>query len=164
MKLKVMLLFLTVLGLAAMANAQTQIAGAFQCGKPEQQHAIEVGDSPGHAFVINQTKCSWTKPLEIAGIQTKDDVYAGFNEVSATSSRYQSYGICTMTNGDKAYVRPQGSGIMKGGVPVSAEGKWTFVGGTGKLKGLKGKGTFKSKTEADGTLVVEVVGEYTLPK
>ncbi len=164
MRLKTILMTLAVFTLATMAVAQTQIAGTFQCGKPDQQQAIEVGDSPGHVFVINQTKCSWTKPIEIAGAQTKDDVYVAFSEVSGTSSRYQSYGICTMTNGDKAYVRPRGSAAIKDGVPVSAEGKWTFVGGTGKLKGLKGKGTFKSKTEADGSSVVEVEGEYTLPK
>ncbi len=164
MRLKIMLMWLAVLALGAMAGAQTPISGTFQCGKPDQQHAIEVGDKPGHAFVISQTKCTWTKPIEIAGIQSKDDVYAGFSEVSATNSRYQSYGICTMTNGDKAYVRPHGSATIKDGVPVSAEGKWTFVGGTGKLKGLKGKGTFKSENHPDGTSVVEVEGEYTLPK
>ncbi|MBZ5565048.1 MAG: hypothetical protein LAP13_21835 [Acidobacteriia bacterium] len=164
MRLRIILMSLAVFALATMAGAQTQIAGTFQCGKPDQQHAIEVGDSPGHVFVISQTKCSWTKPLEIAGIQSKDDVYAGFSEVSGNSSRYQSYGICTMTNGDKAYVRPRGSATIKDGVPVSAEGKWTFVGGTGKLKGLKGKGTFKSTTQPDGGSTVEIEGDYTLPK
>ncbi len=164
MKLKVMLVFLTVLGLPAMANAQTQIAGTIQCGKPEQQHAIEVGDSPGHAFVINQTKCSWTKPAEIAGIQTKDDVYASFSEVTGNRSQDQSFGVCTMSNGDKAYVRPRGSATWKEGALVSAEGKWTFAGGTGKLKGLKGKGTYKAQGQPDGTALYEIAGEYTLPK
>jgi hypothetical protein len=46
----------------------------------------------------------------------------------------------------------------------SAEGKWSFGGGTGKLKGLKGKGTYKGKGAPDGTLTVEVEGEYELPK
>jgi hypothetical protein len=49
-------------------------------------------------------------------------------------------------------------------VPESAEGTWSFVGGTGKLKGLKGKGTYKGKYAADGTSTYEIEGEYELPK
>ena len=164
MRLKIMLMFLAGLMLAAVASAQTQIAGTIQCSKPDQQNAIEVGDKPSHAFVISQTKCSWTKPVEIAGIQSKDDAYTDFNEVSGNRSQLQSYGVLTMANGDKAYARPRGWATLKDGVLVSGEGKWTFVGGTGKLKGLKGKGTFKSENHPDGTSVVEVEGEYTLPK
>ncbi len=164
MKLKIMLMFLAGLMLAAVASAQTQIAGTIQCSKPDQQNAIEVGDKPGHAFVISQIKCSWTKPVEISGIQSKDDAYTDFNEVSGNRSQLQSFGVLTMANGDKAYVRPRGSATLKDGVLVSGEGKWTFVGGTGKLKGLKGKGTFKQKGQPDGSVTIEVEGEYELPK
>ena len=43
-------------------------------------------------------------------------------------------------------------------------GTWTFTGGTGKLKGIKGKGTYKDKGAADGSGTIEVEGEYELPK
>ena len=39
-----------------------------------------------------------------------------------------------------------------------------FSSGTGKLKGLKGQGTYKGKGNADGSITYEVEGEYTLPK
>jgi hypothetical protein len=51
----------------------------------------------------------------------------------------------------------------KDGKPDAAEGSWSYTGGTGKLKGLKGKGTFTGKAAADGTVTYEVEGEYTLP-
>jgi hypothetical protein len=164
MRLKTLLSFLVVFALAAVASAQTKVSGTAQCGKPDQQQAIEVGDRPNHSFVISQMKCTWTKSLEIAGLQSKEEVDTLFSEVSGNRSRDQGYAVGTMTNGDKYYGRVQGSATLKDGVPESAEGKWSFAGGTGKLKGLKGKGTFKSKGAPDGTSTFEVEGEYELPK
>jgi hypothetical protein len=164
MRLKIIFTLLIVLALAALASAQTKFSGTLQCGKPDQQQAIEVGDRPNHSFVIYQLKCTWTKPFEIAGVQSKEDVYTVFSEVSGNRSHGQEYGVGTMTNGDKYYGRVQGSVTLKEGVLESAEGKSSFVGGTGKLKGLKGKGTFKGKGAPDGTSTYEIEGEYELPK
>lgn len=164
MRIKTFFLCLIVFALAAVASAQTKISGTIQCGKPEPQYAIQVGDRPNHSFAISQVKCTWAKPMEIAGVQTKEDVYTGFSEVSGNRSHGQEYGVVTMANGDKCYVRPQGSSTLKDGMLESAEGKWTFAGGTGKLKGLKGKGTYKGKGVADGTSTWEIEGEYELPK
>jgi hypothetical protein len=69
-----------------------------------------------------------------------------------------------MTNGDKYYARIQASGTLKDGVLESTEGKWSYAGGTSKLKGLKGKGTYTGKGAPDGTSTLEVEGEYELPK
>jgi hypothetical protein len=53
---------------------------------------------------------------------------------------------------------------LKEGIFQSAEVTWTITGGTGKLKGLKGKGTSRGKGAADGTSTWEAEGEYELPK
>ena len=164
MRLKTTLMFLTVFTLATAASAQTKISGTLQCGKPDQQHAIDVGDRPNHSFVINQTKCTWTKPLEIAGVQGKEGVYTEFSEVSGNRARIQGYGIGTMTNGDKFYGRLRCSFVLKEGATESGECTATFVGGSGKLKGLKGRATSKGKGAADGTSTWEIEGEYELPK
>jgi ABC-type Na+ efflux pump permease subunit len=164
MRLKTLLSFLVVFALAAVASAQTKISGTLQCGKPDQQHAIEVGDRPNHSFTISQFKCTLTKSLEIAGLQSKEYVDTIFGEVSGNRSRGQAYGVVTMTNGDKYYVRAQDPATLKDGVLESSEGKWSFAGGTGKLKGLKGKGTYKGKGAPDGTSTYEIEGEYELPK
>jgi hypothetical protein len=164
MRLKIIFTLLIVLALAAAASAQTKFSGTLQCGKPDQQQAIEVGDRPNHSFVIYQLKCTWTKSFEIAGVQSKEHVSTSFGEVSGNRSHGQDYAVGTMTNGDKYYVRGQGSATLKEGVIESIEGKSSFVGGTGKLKGLKGKGTYTGKGAPDGTVTVEVEGEYELPK
>jgi hypothetical protein len=164
MRLKIIFTLLIVLALAAVASAQTKISGTLPCGKPDQQQAIEVGDRPNHSFVIIQVRCTWTKSLEIAGVQSKEEVETIFSEVSGNRSHDQGYIAGTMSNGDKYYIRFQGPSTLKDGVPESIEGKWSFAGGTGKLKGLKGKGTYTGKGAPDGASTLEVEGEYELPK
>ena len=58
----------------------------------------------------------------------------------------------------------QYQGMIKGNKDGSAvfNGKWTFVNGTGKLKGIKGGGTYKGTGSADAsTGNIEVEGEYS---
>ena len=47
---------------------------------------------------------------------------------------------------------------------MSDAGTWSFTDGTGKLKGIQGKGTFKGSPNADGTMTYQVDGEYSLSK
>jgi len=82
----------------------------------------------------------------------------------ATRAKGHGYVGGTMANGDKMYVRIQGSSTLKDSVVESAEGAWSFTGGTGKLKGVEGKGTYKGKGAPDGSATYEVEGEYELPK
>jgi len=160
---KAALVFLVVLALTASAAAQNKFSGAGQCGKADKEYKIEVGDRPGHAFTIVQVKCAWTKG-EIAGIQVKEMVGTGSDEISGNTARGRGASFLNMANGEKVYFRNEGTTTLKDGAPQTEEGKWTFAGGDGKFKGLKGKGTYKGKYAADGTFTFEVEGEYELPK
>jgi hypothetical protein len=51
---------------------------------------------------------------------------------------------------------------VKDGKPQVAKGTWSFTGGTGKLKGLTGKGTHTVTINADGSSVVSVEGDYSI--
>ena len=73
------------------------------------------------------------------------------------------YVVVVMENGDKAYVRTQGTTTMKDGKPVSGQGTWSYTGGTGKLKGITGKGTYTGTPNADGTWNDQVDGDYAVP-
>ena len=72
--------------------------------------------------------------------------------------------MSTMVSGDKFYVRYQGTATRKEGMPQCADGTWYFTGGTGKLKGLRGNGTYKGQANPDGPITYEVQGKYQLPK
>jgi hypothetical protein len=157
-------MFLIVLALATAVWAQTKITGTMQCGKADPAYAIPVGDRPDHAFTISKVKCTWTKAAEIAGTVNKDHEYTAFADVSGNRARNRSAAVGTMANGDKYFVVTQGTVALKEGVSQTAEGTWSYTGGTGKLKGIKGKGTYKGAFAADGTGTIEVEGEYELPK
>jgi hypothetical protein len=157
------LILLVVLALAASAVAQNKYSGAAQCGKAEKEYKIDVGDRLGHAFEIAQGKCTYTKG-EMEGIQVKEEMYTGFDEISGDAARGRFFTLVTMANGDKAYARGEFTQALKGGAAQTEEGRWSYSGGTGKFKGLKGKGTYKVKFAADGTSTAEVEGEYELAK
>lgn len=164
MQSKAIALFLGALVLSALSLAQTKISGTVKCAKPDQSQKIDIGDKPNHAFAINQGKCTWTKPMTIAGIQTKEDVGTNSEETTSLGAKVHGYVQGTMSNGDKFTVRTQGGDTYKDGNLQATQGTWSFTSGTGKLKGIQGKGTFKGKPDADGSVVVDVDGEYTLPK
>ncbi len=155
------LLIVLAFGSVAVAQtvAQTKISGTNQCGKPDPKHIVQAGDRPDHTFAVMKVKCSWPKPLEIAGVQVKEEELTIFQEVTGSSGTDRTYVVATMANGDKLFVRAQGKVVLKDGVVQSAEGTWSYTGGTGKFRGIKGKGTFKG----NGT-TTDVEGEYQLGK
>jgi hypothetical protein len=163
MSIRTALAFLAATLLAAALGAQTKNSGTIQCGKPDPAHTIEVGDKPNHSLGVSKSTCTWTKPLDIAGLKSKDG-YSVFT-ADTTGDKFSGHGIhvSTMDNGDKIYVRFQGGGSTKDGVTQVDSGTWSYTGGTGKLKGIKGHGTYKGKGSADG-VTYEVEGDYQLPK
>ena len=145
------------------ALAQNHISGSQKCGKPDNQQSIEVGDQPGHMLIIEKGgSCTWNAPFELGGLKSTSSTGADFVDATATKFHVQGYGVIGVENGDKAYLRYQGAGTVKEGV-ATGEGTWFFTGGTGKLKGLKGKGTYKGSGETEGAGESQVEGEYSLP-
>jgi hypothetical protein len=163
MKTKLIWTLVFVFAISGSLVAQTKVSGTHHCSKAEVEQMIQVGDKPNHTFMINQEKCVWTKPMEMAGIQSKEGLDTSFYEMTASSMQFNGFHISTMDNGDKAYVRYHGTVALKDGKSQGASGTWMYVGGTGKLKGITGKGTFKGTSEADGSSTNEVEGEYSLP-
>jgi hypothetical protein len=145
------------------ASAQTKQSGTALCAKPDQIHVIPVGDSPDHSLSVAQLKCSWTKPLEMAGAKSKDGVNTETSEFTGNTSRTHGFHVATTDSGDKYFVRYHGTGTSKDGALVSSKGTWEYTGGTGKLKGLTGKGTYSCTPSGDAASC-EIEGEYQLPK
>jgi hypothetical protein len=160
---KITLLFAGLVLGAASSGAQTKIAGTLQCAKPDPQNAIPVGDRSGHAFVVMKEKCTWTKPIELAGVSAKTGEDTVFAEASGAKSRDSGYHVTIMANGDQFVVRFSGTTTTdKNGVVQAQTGTWTFVNGTGKLNGLTGKGTYEGKGAADGSVTTQIEGDYQI--
>ena len=163
LKLKAALVFAGLVLVAASASAQTKITGTIQCAKPDPQSAIPVGDRPGHAFVVMKVKCTWAKPVELAGVKGKTGEDTVFAEANGAKSRDSGYDVTAMENGDQFVVRFTGTSTTdKNGAVQTQSGTWSFVSGTGKLKGITGKGTYKGSGAADGSVTTEVEGEYQI--
>ena len=144
-------------------EAQTKISGAGRCAKADVRQSLQVPDHPNHAFAISQGKCTWTTPWEIAGVQNKEGVGTVFEEMTGNSARLREVYVDTMANGDKAFYRYEATTTLKDGKPQSSQGRWTLFDGTGKLKGVKAKGTCKvAGFEEDGAFTFECEGEYSM--
>ncbi|MGH9365701.1 MAG: hypothetical protein ACRD1B_10635 [Thermoanaerobaculia bacterium] len=159
MRVKTVLVFLGAAALAASALAQTKASGAAVC-KADVPAPVAIGDSPGHSFAIGKAQCTWSG-FEIGGVQYKDGVSVSLDEISGDKSTSNGYHTATLASGDKAVAHFHGTAVSKDGKFVSGGGTWTFTSGTGKLKGIKGKGTFKGTPNADGTVTYHVDGEYS---
>jgi hypothetical protein len=163
LKMKIAFAFAGLTLLATGAGAQTKISGTIQCAKPESETAVPVNDRPGHAFVVSKVKCVWTKPLELAGIKTKTGEDTVFSDANGAKTRDTGIHVSTMENGDQFVVKFTGTSMVDKTGPVQTQmGQWSFVSGAGRLKGLTGKGTFKGKGNADGSVTSEIEGEYQI--
>ena len=164
MKSRVLTVSLLALGVATISLAQTKISGEAKCAKPDPFHMVDVGDKAGHALTLSKNACTWTKPIDIGGLQTKEGQSTAMAEVIGNKSLENGWEFDNMSNGDKIFVKYRGSSTLKDGAPLSFAGTWSFTGGTGKLKGLKGKGTYAGGAPAaDGSITFAIEGEYELP-
>ena len=148
---------------AATANAQTKISGAVKCKDAEPAYKVEVGDRPGHVMELGKNTCTATQPWELGGDKYKEGYSVGASETSSTRVVVSGTHVATYASGDKAFAAYHNTIQLKDGKPTGDErGTWSYTGGTGKLKGIKGKGTYKVTDNKDGTVTVEVEGEYQL--
>jgi hypothetical protein len=146
------------------ALAQSKMSGTLQCKPAATPAPVEIGDHPNHAYVIATQTCTWSKPFEMAGLTSKDGKDTAVAEINGTDSIENGYHMGAMSNGDKYAVKFTGKSMTKDGKMSGGQGTWSFTEGTGKLKGLKGKGTYKGTPNADGSTTTEVTGEYSLPQ
>jgi hypothetical protein len=162
MKIRILLSLVVAFALASAASAQ-KFSGTIQCGKADPMHSLDAGDRDKHSMAVAKSHCTWTKPFEMGGSQTKESDIVEFVETTGTVSSARGVEWGTTANGDKYFVRYQGTATAKEGAPPTISGTFSFTGGTGKLKGLTGKGTYKGKANPDGSATFEVRGEHKLP-
>jgi hypothetical protein len=164
MNQRIICAFLLTLALASVSAAQTKTSGTISCTKPDPAYMVEAGDRAGHALGLLKAACTWTNPMQIEGVATKDGGDVISTDGSTTKVHTSGYHVSNMANGDKLFVRFSGVDTMtKDGKPDTSTGTWSYTGGTGKFKGITGKGTYKGKPDASGNMVSEIEGEYTLP-
>jgi len=144
----------------SMTSAQTKFTSSGKCGKADVEQSISIPDKEGHVFKLAQGKCV-TKG-EIGGATSKDGAYSEHQEVAGNLTKVWGVYVETFDSGDKVFYTYQGSVATKNGEVQSGQNKWQISGGTGKMKGIIGKGTYKGKGTEDGTVTTDVEGEYQI--
>src|SRR5262249_11968348 len=104
--------------IAVNASAQSKFSGKCSQAKPDPNYTVPVGDKPDHAIVLGKAKCVWSSG-EIAGIQLKEEDDTVVSDATGTASRDHGYGVGTASNGDKYFVRFEGTSVFKNNAPVS---------------------------------------------
>lgn len=135
------------------------IKGTVRCSKPDPSYSIDVPDRPGHSLMITQRKCTWTEPLVIQGAKTKDGVWTSFTERMEGALHVHSFEVDTLDNGEKTTMQTMAQILQEKG-PVDVKGQWSFMRGTGKLKGIRGGGAYEGKLDADDVLTLRLEGVY----
>ncbi len=149
--------------LVGAAGAQTKTSGTLNCTKPEASAAMEVGDRPGHMMMTQKYTCTWSKGMVLEGLSTKNGASGEMVEMAGGKMMVSGWHLSNMDNGDKIYVSYKGNAAMKDGKPGDVTGTWWYTSGTGKLKGVKGKGTYTVHIAEDGSATGQVEGDYMIP-
>src|SRR5204862_188010 len=153
-----LMLFACILAISMSAVAQTKLVAVIDCDKSDPQYTIQVPDREGFSYQIYQNKCIWTKGSALEGIESKDAVNVGFSDARGAAIRLAHTQVTHYANGDKVFASGTGNLNPK---TLASSGKWSYTGGTGKFRGLKGGGTYtcKSKgTEANAGYTCDVEG------
>ena len=162
MKLCSMCVVILGLLIASTVAAQTKIKGKQHCQKPSALATAEAGDEPGHTMTLEKSTCTWLTPLAMVGQRSQEGTFVAFSEASSTKAATNGTYVGLMDNGDKFYIVFHWA-TLKDGHPERVRGDWTFTGGTGRLKGITGKGTYTAtENEAGGEANME--GEYSVPR
>jgi hypothetical protein len=143
------------------AQTPMKLDGKLDCAKPEPNHVVPVADTAKHALLLGAVKCTWSKGT-LGGERLKDEEDTFMSDATGNSSHDRGYAVGSVQSGDRYFVHFKGTTTLKDGAPVSADCDWKFTGGTGKLKGITGKGTCKGTFQADGSAAWQLKGEYKL--
>jgi hypothetical protein len=150
---------LLLFGLALGARAQTKISGTMECTAPDPMHSVPVIGMKNHSLIVAQSKCTWTKPIEVAGLAAQTAVDTSTEEIEASTGHTRGYNVSTMSNGDLLRVCYFGTATLKPGAPEVDRGRWTFLPSTGKLRGIRGRGTYECR-QSGNSMTCDIVGEY----
>src|SRR5262245_25303217 len=124
---KSILIVTVALSLATAVAAQGKMSSGWNCEKPSPAHSLDVGDHAGHAYMVDQFKCTATKG-EIGGVKEKEGTGTEFMEATGNTLKGHGIFIETLENGDKIHYHYETTATMKDGKMESATNKFQITG------------------------------------
>jgi hypothetical protein len=122
-------------------------------------HPIEVGDEGGHTIAVYENKQVYAD--DINGLSSTG-VNKGILDMNFKTGKgtVRGYTVRTFSNGDKMISNYEGYPVGKG----HSQGTYTIISGTGNFEGVKGSGTWESKSLAPGISHIDFEGERVISK
>lgn len=119
-----------------------------------QDHAIDVGDVPGHQiriYEIHRTMQDHQPNCE--GLKEVERWARSFSDLTDRNGRIWGYAVSVLENGDKIFSTYDGTAEAfvdsDGSKKINNTNIVTFTGGTGKYVGIRGLSRNASKTDLD---------------
>ena len=113
-------------------------------GKYIQQHAIEVGDVPGHKVRILELHYVYNEKSEFAvsGVKVKEAWVRAYTDYTNGKGRSWGYGQWVLADGSKVFLESSGTTLAEptatGSIRGSYHGVSRLTGGTGKYSRIRG--------------------------
>lgn len=133
------------------------------------EYKVYPDDVEHHTMALTMRKDKWTSDVQIAGLSINDAkiIFRTLDDYLASGGSNRGQITATFKNGDKFFVNYEGSTkvALAEGQPtkITFQGNWSFTGGTGKLKGIKGGGTYTGGVNSEGVQHYDWTGDYELP-
>ena len=144
------------------AVSQTPVNGELNCSKPGTEHRVDALSQPGHAFVLRQGLCRFTKPATIGGSAQVEETYTGVAEIADGVSRWHGRNTSKLANGDLIFVQIEcTSQVASDGTETAGRCRWTFVGGTGSVARITGSGSSHQVKDSDPNASWTFTGSYS---
>ena len=120
---------------------------------------MEVGDEEGHVLATSEAKQIYinekTGEKLVSICKNTMDI-----NLKTGQGTLKGYGVSTFPNGDKIVRMHEGKPVGKG----HWKGTYSYIKGTGKYEGVKGKGIWDSYSLAPQMSYMEVEGKVDMPK
>lgn len=124
---------------------------------------VQIGDVPEHQFGqwVRITSTNYSDP----DFGSSENLDYGQNDHIEGNGSHRGYSDNNLKSGDKTHVKWDGTHktiVKEGGIwEVNYEGNFTYTGGTGTFKNIKGGGVYKGTLTATGvTEEGEIEVEY----
>jgi hypothetical protein len=133
-----------------------------------QQHAIDVGDSPGHQVRVYEIRNTYPeKDFSFGGVLVTESIARGMSDYINFGGPFVTYNVYTLEDGNKIFSRNTGTSqsVTKpdGTQVVRFSYVENFTGGTGKFRGIRGQLAGNGeRAPVAKTLTVQWSGEYWL--
>ena len=132
-----------------------------------KMHVIKVGDVDGHIIAVYERRgLAFFVDGEVGTYLNR-----GMFDMTKGKGTAQGYVTHTFEDGSTTNSTWQGTIAPREGKRLTAEGTYTYIGGSGRFEGIEGGGSWTaksftpySKEETKSDLITDVTGTRTLPK